>query len=64
MNRPDYWRAGLLLPGFSAALGLYGLFHYTLAAMTDRTWKMNATIWMEVATAIVLLIAVARLIIK
>jgi len=32
--------------------------------MTDRTWKMNATIWMEVATAIVLLIAVARLIIK
>jgi hypothetical protein len=36
-------------------LGLAGLDHYTLAPISAHTLAMNATIWLETATAIILL---------
>jgi hypothetical protein len=48
-------RAGLVLIAIYAVLGLAGLDHYTLAPMTAHTLAMNATIWLETVTAIVLL---------
>jgi hypothetical protein len=61
LNRGGRWLAGLLLLGISGVLGLYGLLHYTLAPMPAHTWAMNVTIWLEVSTATILLVAVARL---
>ena len=52
-------RAGLVLIAIYAVLGLAGLDHYTLAPMSAHTLAMNATIWLETATAIVLLGCVA-----
>lgn len=46
---------GLLLIASYAVLGLGGLDHYTLAPMSAHTFAMNATIWLETATGIVLL---------
>jgi len=56
--------AGLILLGVYGALGLYGLAHYRLAPPAAHTWTMNLTIGLEVATAIVLLTAIARLALK
>jgi hypothetical protein len=50
--------AGLVLIGIYAVLGLGGLDHYTLAPVSAHTLAMNATIWLETATAIALLIGV------
>lgn len=49
---------GLVLIGLYAAAGLGGLDHYTLAPMTHHSFAMNVTIWVEVATAAMLLFAV------
>jgi hypothetical protein len=46
---------GLLLIASYAVLGLGGLDHYTLAPMSAHTFAMNATIWLETATGILLL---------
>jgi hypothetical protein len=46
---------GLVLIALYAGLGLGGLDHYTLAPISAHTLAMNATIWLETATAIVLL---------
>ena len=46
---------GLVLIALYAVLGLGGLDHYTLAPISAHTLAMNATIWLETATAIVLL---------
>jgi quercetin dioxygenase-like cupin family protein len=55
-------RAGLVPIAIYALLGFGGLEHYALAPMSAHTLAMNATIWLETATAIVLLVAVvARL---
>jgi hypothetical protein len=55
-------KAGLVPIAIYALLGFGGLEHYTLAAMSAHTFMMNATIWLETGTAIVLLVAVvARL---
>ena len=47
--------AGLVLIALYAVLGFGGLDHYTLAPISAHTLAMNATIWLETATAIVLL---------
>jgi hypothetical protein len=46
---------GLVLIALYAVLGLAGLDHYTLAPISAHTLAMNATIWLETATAILLL---------
>jgi hypothetical protein len=46
---------GLVLLALYALLGLAGLDHYTLAPISAHTLAMNATIWLETATAIILL---------
>jgi hypothetical protein len=48
-------RGGLLLIAIYAVLGLGGLDHYTLAPVSAHSFAMNATIWLETMTAIVLL---------
>jgi hypothetical protein len=52
-------RGGAVLIAIYAGLGLGGLDHYTLAPMSAHTVAMNATIWVETATALVLLAFVA-----
>lgn len=49
---------GLALIAVFAVLGLAGLDHYTLAPMSAHTVAMNATIWLETATATALLLFV------
>ena len=51
--------AGLVLIAIYAVLGLAGLDHDTLAPMSEHTLAMNATIWLETATGIILLASVA-----
>jgi hypothetical protein len=46
---------GWLLIAIYAVLGLGGLDHYTLAPVSAHSVAMNATIWLETMTAIVLL---------
>jgi hypothetical protein len=50
--------AGLLLIALYAALGFDGLLHYTRAPVAAHTAAMNLTIWLEVAAAAMLLVAV------
>jgi hypothetical protein len=52
---------GLAVMALYGALGLDGLGHYSLAPFSAHTVTMNMTIWLEVVTAVVLLIAVAGL---
>ena len=47
--------AGLVPIAIYALLGLGGLDHYALAPMSKHTLAMNATIWLETATAVALL---------
>jgi hypothetical protein len=51
---------GLSVIAVYAALGFYGLVHYSLAPFAAHTAAMNATILLEVAAAALLLGAVAR----
>lgn len=51
--------AGLLVTAIYGLLGLDGLGHYALAPMSAHSMAMNASIWLEVVTAILLLMAVA-----
>ena len=46
---------GLALIAIYAVLGLGGLDHYTLASISAHTLAMNATIWLETTTGIILL---------
>lgn len=52
---------GLALIAIYAVLGFGGLDHYTLASISAHTLAMNATIWLETATGMLLLIFVGRL---
>ena len=52
-------RVGLLLIAIYAVLGFGGLDHYTLAPVSAHTLAMNATIWLETATAVLLLACAA-----
>jgi hypothetical protein len=51
--------AGLLFVGMYACLGFDGLAHYSVAPISSHTLWMNATIWLEVFTAAILLYVVA-----
>jgi hypothetical protein len=51
--------AGLAALGLYGAAGLCGLMHYSLASPSAHTLMMNATIWLEAATATVLLLFLA-----
>lgn len=53
-------RLGLALIGIYALTGFGGLAHYYVAPVSGHTWAMNATIWLEVLAAGLLLIAVLR----
>ena len=46
---------GLMVIAVYAVLGFAGLDHYTLAPVSAHSTAMNATIWLEVAAAAVLL---------
>jgi hypothetical protein len=52
--------AGLITISAYAVLGFGGLDHYTVAPMSAHTVAMNLTILLEVGTAAVLLVFVAR----
>ncbi len=56
--------AGLLVIAGYAALGFDGLGHYGLAPLSAHTVTMNLTIWLEVATALLLWVAVASFLAK
>lgn len=62
--RRGYRLAGLAVVGLYGAFGLDGLAHYSRAPFSAHTLTMNLTIGLEVATAMLLLIAVAGLMIK
>jgi hypothetical protein len=64
LHRRGYRLAGLAVLGVYGLLGLYGLAHYTLAPSSAHTLTMNLTIWLEVATAVLLLITVSGLLLK
>jgi hypothetical protein len=55
---------GLFVIAVYAALGFDGLGHYTLAPVSAHTATMNVTIWLEVATAALVLFAAAGLVAK
>jgi hypothetical protein len=50
---------GLALIAIYAVLGFGGLDHYTLAPISAHTVAMNATIWLETVTGMILLAAAA-----
>ena len=56
--------SGLVLIALYAVLGLGGLDHYTLAPISAHTLAMNATIWLETATAIALLGCIAAVLVS
>jgi len=58
--RLNYKRIGLGAIGVYALAGFGGLGHYAVAPMSAHTLAMNATIWLEVAAAALLLVAVGR----
>lgn len=55
---------GLVLIAVYGAFGFGGLGHYGLAPLSAHTGTMNLTIGLEVATATLLLAAVARLMLR
>lgn len=57
--RRGYHLVGLSVIAAYAALGFDGLGHYSLAPLSAHTTTMNLTIWLESATAALLLLAAA-----
>jgi len=57
--RRGYQLIGLSVIAVYATLGFDGLGHYTLAPVSVHTATMNVTIWLEVATAALVLFAAA-----
>jgi hypothetical protein len=62
--RRGYQLAGLALLSVYGALGLGGLDHYTRAPLSAHTFTMNMTIWLEAATALLVLIVAAGLMLE
>jgi hypothetical protein len=58
--RSGYQAAGIVALGLYAVLGFDGLGHYAVAPPSVHSLTMNATIWTEVVTALLLLAGVAR----
>ena len=59
--RRGYRIAGLVVVAVYGALGLDGFVHYGLAPLSAHTFTMHLTIWLEAVTALLVLIAVVRL---
>jgi hypothetical protein len=59
LYRGRYAFMGLVLMAIYAALGLDGLLHYSRAPLAAHSAGMNATIWIEVVTALMTLAAVS-----
>jgi len=57
--RSRYRLPGLIVLAVYGLLGLDGLGHYAVAPLSAHTAAMNLTVWLEVATAVLLLGAVA-----
>ena len=62
--RRGYQLTGLAVLGIYGALGIDGLGHYTIAPLSAHTFTMNLTIWLEAATAVLLLAAVVSLMLR
>lgn len=58
--RRGYPKSGSALIAIYALIGFSGLGHYFLAPVSAHTIAMNATIWLEVVMAAVLLAAAVR----
>jgi len=58
--RAGWQRTGLALIGAYALTGFLGLAHYYVAPIAAHTLAMNASIWLEVLAAALLLAAVGR----
>jgi hypothetical protein len=58
--RLNFRKTGLAAIGVYGLIGFSGLAHYALAPLSAHTLAMNATIWLEAATAALLLVAVGR----
>lgn len=58
--RRGFRLAGLGVIAVYALLGFGGLTHYGLAPLSEHTAAMNLTIWLEAATAALLLVAALR----
>ena len=56
-----YQFLGLLVIAAYAALGFDSLSHYAIAPFAAHTSMMHFTIWLDVATAALLLVSAARL---
>lgn len=59
--RRGYQLTGLAVLGVYGVLGLDSLTHYMLAPLSAHTFTMNLTIWLDVASAVLLLAAVVGL---
>jgi hypothetical protein len=59
-----YRRIGLALLAAYAALGLDSLGHYVIAPLSAHTLAMNATILLEVTAAALVLVEVARQLVR
>jgi hypothetical protein len=59
-----YQLPGLIVLAVYGLLGLDGLGHYAVAPTSAHTSTMNLTIWLEVATALLLLAAVASFMLR
>lgn len=62
--RRGHRAAGIGALALYAALGLYGLAHYGVAPPAAHSAGMHLTIWLEVATAALVLLGIARLAVK
>lgn len=62
--RWSYHLAGLAAAAAYGAFGFDGLAHYSLAPLSAHGFMMNLTIWLEVVTATLLLVAVASLLLR
>jgi hypothetical protein len=62
--RSRYQLLGLTVLAVYGLLGLDGLGHYAIAPLSAHTLTMNLTIWLEVATAVLLLVAVASFMLR
>jgi hypothetical protein len=56
----NYKKLGLAAIALYALIGFSGLAHYYAAPLSAHTLAMNATIWLEVLAASLLLVAVLR----
>jgi hypothetical protein len=59
-----YQLPGLIVLAAYGLLGFDGLGHYAVAPASAHTLTMNLTIWLEVATAVLLLTAVASFMLR